>query len=283
VALYEEAVARHRATGDPAGLALTLIRLSLAHSFLDDSPRAISVGEECLALCDAHGEGWHRAYTLMALGIEFWRQGDVRRAAEFEKESLRFNRTLDDSLGIGLSLEALAWIASTENQHRKAARLLGILRTVWQAVGAPLSGFGHLLRYHNECESRTRQALGESAFSIAVERGARLSYEEALAYALGEDMSGDGQPKDAGRPSLLTRREMEIAQLVAQGMSNKEIAASLVIAQRTAEGHVEHILNKFGFTSRAQIAVWVGDWNRATQDESHATDNPAQDESHGHG
>jgi DNA-binding NarL/FixJ family response regulator len=50
-------------------------------------------------------------------------------------------------------------------------------------------------------------------------------------------------------------------------MSNKEIASSLLIAQRTAEGHVEHILNKFGFTSRAQIAVWVGDWNRATQDE----------------
>jgi DNA-binding NarL/FixJ family response regulator len=52
---------------------------------------------------------------------------------------------------------------------------------------------------------------------------------------------------------------MEIAQLVAQGMTNKAIAASLVIAQRTAEGHVEHILNKLGFNSRAQIAAWVGE------------------------
>jgi non-specific serine/threonine protein kinase len=40
-------------------------------------------------------------------------------------------------------------------------------------------------------------------------------------------------------------------------MSNKEIAASLVIAQRTAEGHIEHILRKLGFGSRAQIATWV--------------------------
>ncbi|GAA2777006.1 hypothetical protein GCM10020219_055160 [Nonomuraea dietziae] len=65
----------------------------------------------------------------------------------------------------------------------------------------------------------------------------------------------EGEPQR--RPSPLTRREMEIARLVAQGMSNKAIAAALVIAQRTAEGHVEHILVKLGFTSRVQIAAWV--------------------------
>ena len=56
---------------------------------------------------------------------------------------------------------------------------------------------------------------------------------------------------------MLTRREGEIAELVAQGLSNREIASRLVIAQRTVEGHVEHILAKFGFTSRAQIAARV--------------------------
>jgi non-specific serine/threonine protein kinase len=55
---------------------------------------------------------------------------------------------------------------------------------------------------------------------------------------------------------VLTPREKEIADLVARGMSNKEIAAALVISLRTAEGHVEHILAKLGFTSRAQIAAW---------------------------
>jgi non-specific serine/threonine protein kinase len=47
------------------------------------------------------------------------------------------------------------------------------------------------------------------------------------------------------------------ASLVAGGRSNKEIAAALVISQRTAENHVEHILTKLGFTSRAQVAAWV--------------------------
>jgi non-specific serine/threonine protein kinase len=58
-------------------------------------------------------------------------------------------------------------------------------------------------------------------------------------------------------PSPLTRREQQIAELVAAGLSNKEIAARLVIATRTAEGHVERILVKLGFTSRTQIAAWV--------------------------
>jgi non-specific serine/threonine protein kinase len=63
----------------------------------------------------------------------------------------------------------------------------------------------------------------------------------------------------------LSRRETEIADLVAQGMSNREIAASLVISQRTVESHVEHILAKLGFTSRTQIAAWVAARSAADQ------------------
>ncbi|MFC7640013.1 response regulator transcription factor [Streptosporangium lutulentum] len=72
----------------------------------------------------------------------------------------------------------------------------------------------------------------------------------------------------------MTRRETEIAQLVAQGLSNKEIAASLVIAQRTAEGHIEHILSKLGFHSRAQVAVWVGERTRAPEEERPSEGDP---------
>ncbi|MFD0493593.1 LuxR C-terminal-related transcriptional regulator [Streptomyces rhizosphaericus] len=263
IALYEEAVARHRATGDPVGLALALIRLSLAHSFIGDSPRAIALGEESLEVCDAYGEGWHRAYTMMALGVDVWRQGDTARAAALEKESLTFNRSLDDPLGVGVNLEVLAWIAATEQDHSRAARLLGALRTLWHAIGAPLSGYGHLVHYHEECEAAVRRALGKAAFNAACKQGARLSYAEALEYALEDELpSGEAA---GGRPSPLTPRESEIARLVAQGLSNKEIASSLVIAQRTAEGHIEHILSKLGFTSRAQVAVWVAEQHRTTE------------------
>jgi DNA-binding NarL/FixJ family response regulator len=90
-----------------------------------------------------------------------------------------------------------------------------------------------------------------------VRRSARLDVDRALADAMeespGEEL-GDG---DGERSPPLTRRETEVARLVGRGLSNKDIAAALVISQRTAEGHVEHILTKLGFGSRAQIAVWI--------------------------
>ena len=62
---------------------------------------------------------------------------------------------------------------------------------------------------------------------------------------------------DRGGNPTLTPRELQVARLITGGRSNKEIAAALVISQRTVENHVEHILTKLGFTSRAQVAAWV--------------------------
>lgn len=82
-----------------------------------------------------------------------------------------------------------------------------------------------------------------------------MRMDEAVAYALREQLPDTG-PHSGSSPAL-TRREREVAKLVAQGLTNKQIAAKLVISLRTAEGHVEHILTKLGFGSRAQIAAWI--------------------------
>jgi DNA-binding NarL/FixJ family response regulator len=55
----------------------------------------------------------------------------------------------------------------------------------------------------------------------------------------------------------LTRREQEVAALVARGMSNSQIAAALVISARTVETHVQHIMDKLAVNTRAQIAAWA--------------------------
>ncbi|HEY1296434.1 MAG TPA: LuxR C-terminal-related transcriptional regulator, partial [Chloroflexota bacterium] len=55
----------------------------------------------------------------------------------------------------------------------------------------------------------------------------------------------------------LTEREREVATLLAKGMSNREIAATLVISESTAEVHVKHILSKLGLRSRSQVAAWA--------------------------
>jgi predicted ATPase/DNA-binding CsgD family transcriptional regulator len=265
IGLFHEAADRHRATGDPVGLALALYRLCLAHCVRGDARRAVTLGEESLAVCEAYDLGWHRASTMMALGVAVWQAGDARRAAELETESLRFNLALDHPFAAGFNVEVLAWIAGGEGDHERAATLLSIARTIWQAGGSLPEYGDHLApNRHDECESQARRALGEGAFQAAVAYGARLTLEEAVAHVLQEEQPGTGPAErngdnGNGRFAPLTCRESEIARHVARGMSNKDIAAALLIAPRTVEGHVERILHKLGFTSRAQIATWLGE------------------------
>jgi predicted ATPase/DNA-binding NarL/FixJ family response regulator len=253
---YAQALARHRAIRNPHGIAFALIRSSMAYSHIGDSDRAIALGEECLAVCDAAGDIWHKSYALMALGIEVWRQGDAQRATALERESLRYNRILDDRLGIALNVEVLALAAATDHQYERAARLLGVLQTLMQSIGVSLAGYTHLASYHDECVQRTRQALGEQSYQTIVHDGAQLTFEQSLSFALQDKQIRPPTTRRREAP-LLTPRQQQVAELVAQGHTNKQIAHTLVIAQRTAEGHVEDILTRLRFTSRTQIAAWV--------------------------
>jgi predicted ATPase/DNA-binding CsgD family transcriptional regulator len=262
---YEEALARHRAAGDRPGIALTLIRLALANSFAGDTDRAVAFGEECVALCDAHGERGHKVYAMIALAVAARQRGDGQEAEEKAKQALRLAAPLHDWVGVGLAMELLAWVAADRGRHARAARLLGVLETVWETIGAPLAGYGYLVRYHDACVADTSEALGGGAYADAIRRGAGLNFEEAKAYALEERVA-----EPASNGSRLTPRETEIAGLVARGLTNKEIASSLVISQRTAEGHIEHILAKLGFTSRSQVAVWMGERDPGDDDRGDA-------------
>ncbi len=77
-------------------------------------------------------------------------------------------------------------------------------------------------------------------------------------YAAGPEPSvDDGEPSGTGAQAELSRREREVAQLVARGLSNREIAARLYLSERTVDNHVRHILDKLGFDSRVQVASWL--------------------------
>jgi DNA-binding NarL/FixJ family response regulator len=110
-----------------------------------------------------------------------------------------------------------------------------------------------------------RDRLGRVAFDVEFAAGAALTQAEAVDYALGRTSPPPQTPTTPG-PDILTKRERDVAALVAAGRSNKDIAAELVISVRTAETHVEHILAKLGFTSRTQIAAWMADQHPARRD-----------------
>lgn len=263
--LFEEALARHRELGNPYLGSMSLFRLALVASALGDSERAVAWSEECRSVCEAHGDNWARAYALWVLAVEKWRSGAVAMARELAEQSLRDVHRLGDRLAVALGLELMAWIAVTNGRAERAAVLFGQADAMWQASSAPLAGFGLLRGFHDGGAATARKVLGASAYRRAFEEGARMATAEAVRFALGSAVPGapgGGSPAErsaSDSKNPLTRRETEVAAMVVRGLTNKEIAAALVIAQRTVESHVEHIMAKLSFTSRAQIAAWAAD------------------------
>ena len=84
-----------------------------------------------------------------------------------------------------------------------------------------------------------------------------MGRDAAVRLALRESDQAEAPASDGAESALLGKRELEVARLVADGLSNKQIAARLFISDRTAATHVGNILNKLGFNSRAQVATWV--------------------------
>jgi non-specific serine/threonine protein kinase len=231
-----------------------LLILAIAAGVAGDEQRATAWHKEILAISEPVGECFHRAYALWALGLLALRQDDLDRAAGLQHEALRLRRGLKELTGTGWSLESLSWVEAAAAQPERAAALLGAADRLWEIIGRPVQAYQHLVPYHDACEQTARQALGDEKFQAAWLRGRGLSTDDAIAFALDEKPRAVSARAAGG--AALTRREREVAGLVAEGLTNKEIAARLVIAQRTAEGHVERILVKLGFSSRAQLASW---------------------------
>ncbi|GGO97167.1 ATP-binding protein [Wenjunlia tyrosinilytica] len=252
--LFQEALTRHQATSDEPGTVLSLIRIGVLSALTKDIEAGVASCQEALVRCEACGEQFFKCNALWVLGLLHWRHRDSAAATAAVRDSIRFAGPFEDPIALARAVEILAWTATTDGHMDQAAALLGALDRLWRSVGGV--PFLYLREYHDQCEAEVRGTLGADVYRTAFERGAQMPYGSLLSYVLGEKPAPASAARDEPA-EVLTRREREIAELVAQGMSNKEIAARLVIAQRTAESHVEHILTKLGFTSRTQIAGWA--------------------------
>jgi predicted ATPase/DNA-binding NarL/FixJ family response regulator len=237
--------------------------LAFVVSLAGQHERSTTCYEEIIQLAEPRGESLHRAYALLVLGLDAWRRGDATRAAELQRSGLEIKLGLDDGLGTALGLEALAWAIGALAQHQRAAQLLGAADAVWDATdGSVATVAPDLANEHDKSVAAVRAALGDQAYTVAFLRGRQLPLAQVLHDDENKRRSTRSSQMDAGGAGLLTAREDEVAALLAQGLSNKEIANSLVIAQRTAETHVENVLVKLGLTSRSQVAAWVAEHRR---------------------
>ena len=246
-AYYEEALVYHRRRGDRQALAVVLNNLATVAGSRGRLKRAAALQEESLALRRELGDPRGTALALKNLADIATLQGDPGQAATRLAEAVELYGRVGSKDGVAVCLEGFARVAVARRPAR-AARLLGAAEALREALGAPLAPADRADR--DACVATARLALGVGTLATLGEAGRAMTLEQAVAYALAAE-----PPTPAG--GALTPRQREVAVLVARGHTNRQIAAALVIAERTAETHVDHILTRLGFTSRAQIAAWA--------------------------
>jgi non-specific serine/threonine protein kinase len=267
-ALQAEGLALFRAIDDRRGVAWALSSMGLTS--IDDgnvNPQALL--EESVAIFRGIGEALGASLSLLFLGLTLVARRTPAEARKPFMEALATQHGLHDLQGLAVTVHGLAAVAASLRENARAARLLGVAAAIDDAAGYPAPW--QRLRLGLEPHlAAARRAAGEAAFAAAMAEGQALSLEEAVAEALAvgetpgppterppvsDTVLAAAPPARAAGP--LTAREAEVAALVVEGLSNREIGERLFITAGTAGVHVVHILNKLGLRSRAQIAAWA--------------------------
>jgi non-specific serine/threonine protein kinase len=200
-------------------------------------------------------------YVLINLGIVAREQGHPTESHDLLEEALRVAVEYDDRTLLAHVLEGFSGLASALEQHERAMCLSGAAAALRDAIGAPLPPAWRIM--NDRWLPISRRALSDEAATAAWQVGQDMSLVQAVEFARSASSQRRSSPPVSGEPaSPLTRREQEVAALVAQGLSNRQIAERLVITPRTVAAHIENILGKLGFTSRTQVGVWASEHDR---------------------
>lgn len=254
--LLEDALARFRELRYRVHQTTPLVYLGKALRDRGDDVRADQLFEESVALCrEVNPRDPGVAVAIRELGISAFRRGDRRRAAGLLREALTLSFPHPRKAEVASSLEAIAESVALRRPKRSAA-VFGAAESLREISRVPIPPADRAA--HDRAVAAVRARLGAKVFEAEWKTGHALSLTDAVAMAQSILAEEEALPvAGLGEVDVLSRREREVAVLVAQGLSNRQIAAALFVTERTAETHVQSILNKLGVSNRAQIAAWA--------------------------
>jgi non-specific serine/threonine protein kinase len=261
--LFEEALPVFRAIDDEVWTTALLDSLGVVAWRQGDSARAATLFEEALALARTIPLDWATARLLGHLGNAVADLGDDERAAELYRESLVHVREINDRRVFAGILAGLADLLARLGQPERAARLCGAIEALCDSFAMTLFPAG--VTSFQRTRAVADAVLTEEALRCAWSEGRVMTMEQAYADALAGISGRDAisnPTSEAGRVDTpdrlgLTRREREVLRLLAEGHSDREIAAALFVSRRTAATHVAHVYQKLGVTSRAAAAAYA--------------------------
>lgn len=260
-ALHQESLALSRGLDDKSLMGFGFAQLGRTAWRQGDLERARTLSNDGLVLGKEMEDKWLIAYALCNLGAIALDRSEYEQAVALFTEGLAQCEEVGDKLDTKRCLEGLAGAACFRGDYKRAARLFGaaqVLRELFVQLPEPPVDRAQYERHMMVL----RAGFNETALAAEWAEGRAMTLEEAIAYARASGQPT--RPTSGGEPAIaekltasLTPREQEVAALIAKGLTNREIAARLVVSERTAEGHVQSILNKLTFNSRAQIAAWA--------------------------
>jgi predicted ATPase/class 3 adenylate cyclase/DNA-binding CsgD family transcriptional regulator len=259
--LFEESLALSRDLGDRWLMSMSLAQLGgLVATAKSDHVRAAALLTESLALSTEVGDKYRIAFALRGLGTVALRRGHLEDAAAHYRNSLVLSREVNEGWLTQECLVGLAGVACGLGYCRRAAQLFAAAEALRETLG--LHRLAADERDREQRVAAARAALGDEAFPAAWTEGRAMALERAIEIAMAPREPAPSRAtregRTAGKPeALLTAREREVAAQIARGHTNREISALLMVAEKTAEAHVQHILDKLGFHSRSQIAAWA--------------------------
>ncbi len=266
--LLEEGLELCRALREKGCIAHALGVLGQVTLDQGDATTARRLSEESLAIYREIGDSWGMIQSLCLLAQVEAHQGEYLTARTRYEESLALCRKTGDKWSSVSCLEGLASVVAAQGEPAWAARLWGAAESVRAVIGALPQQGGlfwmaplPVVRASSErALAAARAHLGKEAFATALAEGGAMTPEQVLAVqgqavASGPSPAGPASPPPVKMsliyPAGLTAREVEVLRLVAQGLSDAQIAEQLVISSRTVNWHLTSIYSKLGVSSRA--------------------------------
>ncbi|HET6312934.1 MAG TPA: tetratricopeptide repeat protein [Chloroflexia bacterium] len=255
----EEGLRVWRALGDLRGTAFALTFLGRVAQQLDD-PRAAELGAESVALFREHGDKWGLALSLDFLGEVARERGDHARAEELHRESMSLYLEVGHSWGVALELSHFGHVALRAGDYATARQRLEEAIEIQRTVGDKwmlawtLHNLGHVVRaqgdhaqaavFHDESLQLFRELGGLGGMPAAAASRDALFEAPSL-------VPQPPSPAPQDNPHNLTPREIEVLQLIAEGLTDAQVADRLVLSTRTVQAHLRSIYSKLDITTRS--------------------------------